>query len=272
MPTLLIHFLWRKCLFLLILTGFSLLVNVVQTWDLIYAQIWPKSSKHVFLPHLVTTLIHFSWRKCVVLFIFTGFSFLANVMQTWDLIYAQKWPKLSKHDNYFQTWDLIYAQKWPKLSKHDNYFITLAHHVNPLSFEQMCGVTHIYRIFFASKCRANTRFDLCANMTKVKQTWYFITFAHHVNPLSLEQMCGVTHIYRLYFACKCRANMRFDLCANMTKVKQTWYFTTFAHHVNPFSLEQMCGITHICLRGKVVLNVYFLLHVHVHLQRCVNIA
>ena len=79
-----------------------------------------------------------------------------------------------------------------------------------------------------------------------------------------------THIYRIFFASKCRANTRFDLSANMTKVKQTWYFITFAHHVHQLFLKQMCGVTHICLRGKVVLNVYFLLHVHLH--RCVNIA
>ena len=140
-------------------------------------------------------------------------------------------------------------------------FTLFVHQVNPFSLEQMCVLTHIYRLFFACKCRGNMRFDLCANMTKVKQTWYFTTFAHHVNPFSSEQMCGVTHFYRLFFACKCRANMIFDFCVNMTKVKPTWSFNTFAHHANPFSLEQMYRVTHIYRRGKVVLNVYFLLHI-----------
>ena len=125
-------------------------------------------------------------------------------------------------------------------------------HINPFFLEHTSVLTHI------CKFRANMKFDLCANMTKVKQTWYFTTFAHHVSPFSLEQMCGVTHIYRFFFACKCRANTRFDLCVNMTKIKQTWYFTTFANYVNPFSLEQMCCVTHIYRRGKVVLNAYFL--------------
>ena len=134
----------------------------------------------------------------------------------------------------------------------------------------MCVLNHICICFshllqcavLSKNCkfRANVKFDLRANVIKVKQIC-FTSIAHHVNPFSLEQMCGVTHIYRLFFACKCRANMRFDLCVNMTKVKQTWYFTTFAHHENPFSLKQMRCVTHIYRRGKVVLNVYFLVHI-----------
>ena len=46
-------------------------------------------------------------------------------------------------------------------------------------------------------------------------------------------------------------------------------FYHICSHLNPFSLEQMCGVTHIYRTGKVVLNVYFR---PAHLQRCVNIA
>ena len=144
--------------------------------------------------------------------------------------------------------------------------VFLLHLLQCATFSKSC----IYRIFFASKCSANMKFDVCANMIKVKQIRYFTSFAHHVNPFFLEQMCDVTHllsresccecvlaaylqrcvnigkcgIYDVCFFCKCLANTIFDFCANMSKFKQTRCFTPYLlPHVNLFFSEQSCVLS-----------------------------
>ena len=96
-----------------------------------------------------------------------------------------------------------------------------------------------------------------------------MSLSHFVMGVMKQSTC---FIYCVFFPCKCRANMRFDLHVrvNMTKVKQTWCFTSLAHQVNTFFLEQMYGLSHIYGRSKVLVKYALLSCICYSVQRLVK--